>query len=422
MGSTARLGLLLACLALACLALAGLPAGAQPPAFPDGVAAGDVTDQTAIVWARTAGAAAVRVEIGTDPQLRGAHRSAAARATPEAGFAAKVDLRGLRSGQRYYYRAVAPAGQSEIGSFVTAPAATTDAPLRLLWGADTMDLFQPFRVFHPMRARGADLFLYLGDTIYADIGPLRALTLEDYRRRYRVNREDTALRAFLASTATWVTWDDHEVANNFDRTHPRLAVGRQAFVEAWPIRGDPARPARLYRSLRWGRTAEIFILDTRQYRTPADAHDGPEKTMLGAEQKRWLFDGLTRSDAAVKIIATSVVLRFHARDSWGGYGRERDEILRFIRDRRIGPVIFLAGDVHYAAWIRHPEGPYEGVAGPLAAPPASAPHAAGRPGVQWASAGRFNYGWLRVADGAVRVGWYDEDDRPLYETHVPLAR
>lgn len=398
------------------------PADAQAPLFPDGVASGDVTHQAAVVWTRTSLPTTVAVEIGTDPHLRGAHRSAPVRATPEAGLAVHVDVAGLRPAQRYYYRALVPGGRSDIGSFVTAPAPGRDAPLSLLWGADTMDLFQPFRIFAAMRARGADLFLYLGDTVYADLGPRRAITLEAYRRAYSANRADASLRAFLAETATWVTWDDHEVANNFDRAHPRLAVGRQAFIEAWPIRLDPAQPARLYRSVRWGRTAEIFILDTRQHRDRAAAPDGPEKTMLGADQKRWLLDALARSDAGVKIVASTVVLRYHGRDSWSGYGHERDELLRAIRDRGLGPVIFLAGDVHYAAWIRHAEGPYEAVAGPLAAIPARAAHVAGRPGVAWTAAGMFNYGWLRLADGRARVGWYDEENRPLHEVDVPLAR
>jgi len=317
---------------------------------------------------------------------------------------------------------VVPDGRSEIGSFVTAPAPGSEEPLSLLWGADTMDLFQPFRIFAAMRARGADLFLYLGDTVYADLGPRRATTLEEYRRAYSVNRADASLRAFLAETATWVTWDDHEVANNFDRTHPRLAVGRRAFVESWPVRLDPAQPTRLYRSVRWGRTAEIFILDTRQYRDRAADPDGPDKTMLGADQKQWLLDGLARSEAAVKVVASTVVLRYHGRDSWGGYGHERDELLRAIRDRGLGPVLFLAGDVHYAAWIRHAEGTQEAVAGPLAAIPARAAHMAGRPGVAWTAAGMFNYGWLRLAGGRARIGWYDEDNRPLHEVDVPLHR
>lgn len=398
------------------------PAAAQSPLFPDGIASGDVTHQAAVIWTRTSLPTAVAVEIGTDPQLRGARRLRPVRATPVTGLAVRVDADGLQPAQRYYYRAVVPGGRSEIGTFVTAPAPGAAAPLSLLWGADTMDLFQPFRIFTAMQARGADLFLYLGDTVYADLGLERATTLEEYRRKYRANRADASLRTFLARTATWVTWDDHEVANNFDRTHPRLAIGRQAFIEAWPIRLDPAQPTRLYRSLRWGRTAEIFILDTRQYRDRAATPDGPDKTMLGAEQKRWLLDGLARSDAAVKIVASTVILRYHGRDSWGGYAHERDELLRAIRDRGLGPVIFLAGDVHYAAWIRHAEGPYEAVAGPLAAIPARTAHVAGRPGVAWTAAGAFTYGWLRIADGRARVGWYDEEDRPLHEVDVPLIR
>jgi alkaline phosphatase D len=146
-----------------------------------------------------------------------------------------------------------------------------------------------------------------------------------------------------------------------------VETGLRAFREYWPIRTPPEAPGRLYRSFRWGRTVEFFILDARQYRTPAFRFDGPEKTMLGRAQKQWLLDGLARSDALVKVVVSTVPLRHHSGDSWEGYTFERNEILRFIADRRITNVIFLVGDVHYAALLRHPEGPYEAIAGPLAA-------------------------------------------------------
>lgn len=154
--------------------------------------------------------------------------------------------------------------------------------------------------------------------------------MDEYRASYKRNTRTTSIYA---------VWDDHAVANNFDRTHPRLPAGRQAFLEYWPIRPVPTEPARLYRSFRWGRLVEIFILDTRQYRSAASERESAGKTMLGVAQKEWLKRELQRSDAVFKVIATSVPLKYHGPDSWESYTTERQELVNFITQnsiRRVG--------------------------------------------------------------------------------------
>src|SRR5260370_33235588 len=104
-----------------------------------------------------------------------------------------------------------------------------------------------------------------------------------------------------------------------------MPVGGQALLDDWPIAPPAEEPTRLYRRFRWGRLLEVFILDTRQYRSPNADTDGPAKTMLGAEQKRWLLDGVTSSSATWKVVVTSVSLSIptgkpDARDSWTGVG------------------------------------------------------------------------------------------------------
>jgi alkaline phosphatase D len=408
-------------LPLASLLLAGGGAAAQGELFPDGIAIGDVTSDAAVIWTRLAGGGEVRIEVSVSPGYTGA-KVAVARALAESDDTAKIEIAGLHPGQRYYARVLSGGHLGPAATFVTAPAPDQDAPLSVIWGADTFENYQPFRVFEAMRGRHPDLFLFLGDTIYADLGQVRAVTLDEYRQKYRRNRQDAALRAFLASTVSWVVWDDHEVSNNFDGRHPRLEVGRRALLEYWPIRTPAGQATRLYRSIRWGRTSEVFILDTRQYRSPSAAPDGPEKTMLGGAQKQWLLDGLARSQAAIKIVASTVTLRYAGRDSWEGYARERDEILRSIRDRPIQNVIFLAADVHYAALIRHPEGVYEAVSGPLAAFPAGTARAQGRPGTLWAETGRSNYGWIRMGADGIVAGWWDDRDGPMHQTRIPFQR
>lgn len=393
---------------------------AQGAVFPQGVAAGDVTEQSAIIWTRTDGPADLQVEYSTDPGFIGARMSAPLRTAGDADFTAKVELSSLQPGQRYTYRFVMGTTRGPAGTFVTPPAPASDAPVSLIWGADTSEENKPFRVFQGMRARNADLFLYLGDTVYTDFGAFRATTLDQYRQKYHINRDDPHLREYLRTVSTWVIWDDHEVENNFDSEHIRLEIGLRAFKEYWPIRISPDAPNRLYRSFRWGRTAEVFILDTRQYRSPAFRFDGPDKTMLGRAQKQWLLDGLARSDALVKVIASSVPLRYHGADSWEGYAFERNEILRFIAERRIPNVVFLVADVHYAALLHHPEGLYEAISGPLAAILNRTPRVAGRPETLWSAAGKFNYGWMRIARDGIVVEWRDDQDNLMHQARLPL--
>jgi alkaline phosphatase D len=415
-----------ACALLAVLVLAGSAAvpgadrvEAQGTAFPQGVAAGDATHQAAMIWTRTGAPSSLRVEVATDAGFADLRTLPAPAASTDADYTVKVDLTGLAPARRYHYRFVTAAGRSPAGTFVTAPALTADSPVTLIWGADTSEEWKPFRVFTGMKARNADLFLYIGDTIYSDFGAFRATTLEQYRQKYQINRADANLRDYLATVATWVIWDDHEVENNFDSEHIRVAVGLRAFQEYWPIRPATA-PGRLYRSFRWGRTAEFFILDTRQYRSPTFRLDGPEKTMLGRAQKQWLLEGLARSEAAVKVIVSSVPLRHHSPDSWEGYAFERDEILRFIQQRRIRTVLVLVADVHYAALLRHPEGFYEAISGPLASILSRTPRVEGRPETQWAFAGRFNYGWARISRQEILLEWRDDQDALLHRARIPL--
>jgi alkaline phosphatase D len=412
---------LAALLAATWLALTSAETRAQGDTFSYGVAAGDVTDTSAVVWTRTSDPADVRVVYSTESGFTGAQSAGPARTDRAADLTLKTALSGLQPGQRYYYRVVTGSQTGPSGTFTTTPARTADTSLTLVWGADTFENNMPFRIFQAMRARNADLFLYLGDTIYSDLGSVRARTIEEYRAKYKQYRQDAPLRGYLASTSSWIMWDDHEVENNFGADHPRIPIGLQALLEYWPIRPAPDDSRRLYRSVRWGKTAEIFILDTRQYRSPARQPDGPDKTMLGAAQKQWLLDGLARSEAAVKVVASSVTLRYASADSWSGYARERDEILSFTRDRRLANVVFVSGDVHYAAAIRHPEGVFEGVAGPLGAFTGTA-RAAGRPGTLWALAGKLNYGSLTITSEAVTASWWDDDNTRLFETRLPITR
>ena len=313
-------------------------------------------------------------------------------------------LRGLAAGTRYAYEITHDATRI-TGSFVTAPAPESDVPARLTWSGDLgangycRDVEDGYHIFRAMARRQPDFFLFVGDTVYSDqpcgIRPhvpgtdYIATTLAEFHGKHRYNRADPALQSFFRTTSVFVIWDDHEVRNNFaGPSEPLMPVGLQAMLDYWPIQGPPEEPRRLYRSVRWGRHLEAFILDTRQYRSDNAEADGPAKTMLGTAQREWLLRGLAASDATWKLIVTSVPLGMFTggrySDSWSnanvfgftrtsptGFVYERDLILRSIRELGVRNVVFVAGDVHHAEIIRHEPSPgfvvHEVVAGPLAA-------------------------------------------------------
>ena len=121
---------------------------------------------------------------------------------------------------------------------------------------------------------------------------------------------------------------------------------------------------RIYRSFRWGQAAEIFMLDARQYRNPS------KNTMLGKGQREWLLDVLAASSANFKFVATAVPMAGGGRDRWDGYPKERQQILGFIKERKITGVVFLSADMHCAAITKVPNsgGLKDITAGPIAAP------------------------------------------------------
>lgn len=411
---------------LAALTLAGGAASADGRIpglqFLHGILAGDITDTRAAVWTRTGGSVQARLEYAPSPGLIGA-TTVPLPIGAQADFTAKVELGGLQPDTRYYYRAVAEAGNrrtlTRLATFRTAPSPAAAEGVAFAWGADLSGRFKPFRIFDAIRAQQPQFFLFLGDTVYADIdSPGR--TLDDYRGVYRRNREDDSFQTFMRAVPVYAVWDDHEVANNFDRTHPRIPIGRQAFFEYWPVRVDPSDPARLYRSVRWGKLVEVFILDTRQYRAPASDRDTPAKSMLGPAQKGWLLDGLRSSDAVFKVIASSVPLKYHGVDSWEGYRSERQELFDFIAQNGIRRVVVLCGDVHYAAVLRHDVGIVEAIAGPLAMFINRRRPAAGEPETEFTYSGSFSFGLVRVAADppALTIELYNIDGRLLHRTIV----
>ncbi|HUK41222.1 MAG TPA: alkaline phosphatase D family protein [Candidatus Acidoferrales bacterium] len=325
---------------------------------------GDVTSSEAVVWLRAEMVARVGIQYGKDPNLNQFNATEPIPVEKDADNTLRIQLKGLTPKTVYYYRAhVEDKKPGAIGRFVTAPAADDPGVVQFCFSADTRESYKPFVIMDAIRAQRPDFFLHLGDTIYADKG-WAAHTLEEFWAKYRANREDAASQLCFRETSWYVVWDDHEVEDNYLPGNPLAPVGRRAFLDYWPIRRNPDDPERIYRSFRWGQALELFILDARQYRNPKKG------TMLGEEQKKWLMEGLSSSSALFKFVGTSVVMYGGGSDRWDGYPKERTELLRFIGGEKLRGVVFLSGDLHYAAvsLIPRGKGVKEITAGPLAAP------------------------------------------------------
>jgi alkaline phosphatase D len=310
--------------------------------------AGDVTSDGATVWLRAERGSVVSLQYGHEPALGGFMETTPAAVDSKCDDTVKNALEGLEAGTTYYYRAVVDGKKpGPIARFLTAPKADDLAPVKFCFSGDSRESYQPFNIMDSIRSKKPDFFLHLGDTIYADIGG-RALHLGDFWAKYRRNRHDLPSQKLFSETSAYVIWDDHEVANNCGPNHPLMPVGRKAFLDYWPIRPNAHDPHRLYRSFRWGQGVELFILDARQYRNYSRG------TILGMEQKRWLFDALASSTALFKFIATPVPFYGGGVDRWDGFPGEREELLRWIAGKDITGVVFVTADVHYAAVSRIP--------------------------------------------------------------------
>jgi alkaline phosphatase D len=328
-----------------------------------GYTAGDVTANGAVIWLRAAPDSAVSIQYGKDEALQQFAETKSFKVRDDADSTALISLDGLEPKSTYYYRAVVEGRRAgPIARFVTAPRSDDPAKVSFCFSGDSRESYKPFTIMDAVRAQRPDFFLHLGDTIYADRGG-SARRLDEFWAKYRANRDDAATQRCFLETSWYVVWDDHEVEDNFAPDHPLAPIGRRAFLDYWPVRHNPREPERIYRAFHWGQTCELFLLDARQYR------DRERGTMLGAAQKRWLFDGLLSSSALFKFVATSVAMYGGGSDRWDGYPKERAELLRFIAANNIRGVVFLSADLHYAAVIKIPgkNGLKEIAAGPLAA-------------------------------------------------------
>ncbi|PZU08054.1 alkaline phosphatase D family protein [Sphingomonas sp.] len=389
-----------------------------PGLFSLGVASGYPMPGSVILWTRLApkpleadggmppADVPVRWEVAEDEGFARIARSGTARAEPGWGHSVHVEAAGLRPARVYHYRFIAGGETSPVGRTRTAPAAGV-MPDRFRFAFASCQKYEAgfYAAYRHMVADDPDLVVFLGDYIYeADPNPRNAVRLHlnpepkdigGYRVRYATYKRDPLLQAAHQAAPWLLTWDDHEVANDYaadlDEKNGdrgafllRRAAAYQAYYEHQPLPlwARPKGPSmRLYTAVDWGGLAQFQIVDDRQYRGPRACQppellarheqyqvlvppcadlDDPGRTMLGSAQEQWLMRQLGTTKARWNILAQETLMRRQGRidaahpekgpllsaDTWSTYPVARDRIFRRWAEARTANPFSIGGDIH----------------------------------------------------------------------------
>ena len=381
-------------------------AGTVTDPFGLGVASGDPDLDGFVLWTRLVGAGAqplpahaveVRYEIATDAMFRTIIRTGRTVAHPERAHAVHVEATDLPSGRPYWYRFHALGATSPVGRAVTVPR-SADRLRIALTSCQHWEQAQ-FGAYRDMVAAQPDIILQVGDYIYEqsyagqpkvrEFGAPEPKDLASYRQRHALYKSDPDLQAAHRAAPWIVTWDDHEVLNDYANLAnrdalppamfaPRRAAAYQAYFEHMPIRPSlwlgRAAP-RLYRAVDWADLMSLSVLDTRQYRSapPCAAPDlarnvamkdcaearSPDSTIMGTAQEKWLAGRLAGERRPWTLIAQQVFFAplwldaartSSFSDQWDGYAANRDRVLAGLAQPAIRNPVMLSGDVH-SFWV-----------------------------------------------------------------------
>ncbi|MCH7679843.1 alkaline phosphatase D family protein [candidate division KSB1 bacterium] len=276
-------------------------------------------------------------------------------------YSISLNLTGIESDAEYKYQVEFGSGeQSEWFNFNSFPAQNEPGKFSFVFSACVRDKYAPHNVFATISELSPTFVALLGDQMYADYdgdintGPA-ASVLAALRAKYNRNF-DEYFQTMSSQVPVVAIWDDHDYGrDNSDRTYRYKAEAKKVFKETYPIYPFRVEDGGLdYKFTIAG--VDIFVLDTRWYRSPMQDGDIEGKTMLGEEQLSWLLNGLKQSMAPFKLVFSSVSLNDYGGDtssgrtgfdSWMGYKFERNKILSFIEENQIQGVLVFSGDQHY---------------------------------------------------------------------------
>ena len=355
--------------------------------FPDGLQVGAATHDSAILWTLYTEPQPLLVRVWRDTEREGevALRYESPIEPDEAGFV-HHRAEGLAPGTWYrwgfFYEGDdgSLSGRGEIGRFRTAPAPDSLEVITFSGTHGTNQDHHEYRALELTADLELDFFVHLGDATYND----GARSIEDFWDLWSENWNDPGFRALFPSTVYYPVWDDHEIANNWNPEtidHDFRDRAMDAYFDYNAVPRFPGEPNRIYTSYRWGRTAEIFVVDSRSERRPSTRH-GAGARYISLEQMDWLQDALIRSDAVFKLILNTVpishfpwpfTLELVIDDRWEGYPAQREELLNYISLNGIEHVYWLSGDFHIASVQRvEADGPWSNMIEVLMGPGGSA--------------------------------------------------
>jgi len=366
---------------------------------------GDPAPDGFVLWTRLApeplqgggmGQDSVEVEwlVAEDEAMKRVVKKGKTTASPTLAHSVHVEVTGLRPSRPYWYRFHVGKETSPIGRAITAPR-PGDNPDRLKFAFASCQHWEAgfWTAYDDMYKSSPDLVIHLGDYIYEGApgktgvrkhNSLEINSLVDYRNRHALYKSDPLIQKVHTLCPWLMTWDDHEVDNNYagevpedsqphDAFMERRANAYQAYYESMPLRLS-AQPKgskmQLYRNVQWGNLAQFTILDTRQYRTDQPCGDGlktpcpgtfdPAATITGDAQEAWLKSSLDKSPARWNIIANQVLMaridmkpgpeEMVSMDQWSGYEVNRDRIMKFLAARKPRNPIVITGDIH-SSWV-----------------------------------------------------------------------
>ena len=381
------------------------PALTAPFAY--GVASGDMTSDSAVLWTRTPGPTTVVPELSLTPTFDNPQTLPAATTSGASDFTVKVLATGLKPGTPYFFRFKSASEVSSVGSFKTAYAPDQDTTVTMAFTGDADWKWKPYPLLTALAKEHLDYFLFLGDLIYetTDLaGKSGVEDLDGYRFKYRENREPRSnsisqmvpMRDLYAAFGQYSVFDNHEMGLSKADTHaPPYTEGGaqvlgqfvnqtagfkariQAYKEYQPVRddmntgtGDPRtdQTSKFFRAIPWGANVKMVILDDRSYRdvrlpnSDDPAASSCMRTMLGPVQWKWFEEALLSAQqrhVVWKVVVISSPIQELGRasqigsdldgtKSWAGaYRCERNKLLKFIDDHAINNVVFLTTDNHY---------------------------------------------------------------------------
>lgn len=406
--------------------------------FPQSVASGDPGPNSIVLWTRIAPraqttSAQVAYEISRTPSFDTPILRATVQTTSQKDWTVKTQIEDpvLRPDLIYYYRFIFNRVASRTGRFRLLPSPTANVDSVNFAYISCQDYTNGYytALYHLAREQEVDFVVHLGDYIYETVndssfqggqvrpinlpsGRDRAENIADYRFLYKKYKSDRNLQR-VHERFTFITiWDDHEFANDcyreFDGDTSNPALNRdpqrrqdanRAWSEYTPT-GVPYEPAagplkelRIYRSFKFGNLMELVMTDERLYRDAHPCGEGtndkyitpgcpnrtnPDRTMLGATQRKWFLDKITNSQSIWKIWGNEVMVMqnkisntfvagglfptlspttgdvFLNLDQWDGWPKERETILKRVRDRNIKNFVTLTGDIHtyFAGYLK----------------------------------------------------------------------